>query len=62
LFLQADHAAGGALPDDYARDLAGGIADAALVKLSGVGHNIHTSQPEAMMRVVVPFLLSLDEA
>jgi pimeloyl-ACP methyl ester carboxylesterase len=61
LLVQADFAAGGALPDEYAAELAGGIADVAHIKLPGVGHNIHSGQPEAMMRVVVPFVRSLDE-
>lgn len=60
LFLQGDYAAGGALPDDYAAELCERIADVSFIKLSGVGHNIHASQPEAMLRVVLPFLQSID--
>ncbi len=60
LFLQADFAIGGALPDDYARDLAALIPDCVHLKLNGVGHGIHSTQPVAMLNAVVPFLSSLD--
>lgn len=60
LLLQADCAVGGALPDSYAQELADQIADCTLIKLDGIAHNIHSSQPEAMARLVLPFLASLD--
>lgn len=60
LFLQADWDAGGSLPDDYAETLAAMIPDAARVKLTGIGHNIHGTQPNAMLRLMTPFLDSLD--
>lgn len=60
LFLQADPAAGGALPEAYGREIAASIADVAHVRLPGIGHNIHGSAPEAMLRVVLAFLDSLD--
>lgn len=60
LFLQADFASGGALPDDYAADLAGRMSDAVRIKLAGVGHNIHGTRPEQMLGLMLPFLDSLD--
>jgi pimeloyl-ACP methyl ester carboxylesterase len=59
LFLQADFTAGGALPDEYANELADMIAECSLVKLFGIGHNIHGTQPGAVLRVLLPFLASL---
>jgi pimeloyl-ACP methyl ester carboxylesterase len=59
LFLQGDFAAGGALPDEYAAELAAALRDVALVKLPGIGHNIHGTQPGAMLNLMLPFLDSL---
>lgn len=60
LIVQADFAAGGALPDDYAVELAGQVPDATLVRLPGVGHNAHAAAPEAFLKVVLPFLGALE--
>jgi pimeloyl-ACP methyl ester carboxylesterase len=59
LLLQADHAVGGALPDEYAALLAAMFRDVVRVKLDGIGHNIHGTQPEAMLRLMLPFLDAL---
>jgi pimeloyl-ACP methyl ester carboxylesterase len=59
LFLQADPETGGALPDDYARELVGQIGDGLLVKLPRTGHNIHSTQTEVLLRPLLPFLASL---
>ncbi len=60
LLIQADAAAGGILPDEYAAEIAGWIPGVVSVKLAGVGHQVHGSQPEAMMRLVTGFLESLE--
>jgi pimeloyl-ACP methyl ester carboxylesterase len=60
LLLQGDHAAGGALPDDYAAELARSVRDVSHVSLPGIGHNIHSAQPAAMARLVLDFLGSID--
>jgi len=60
LFLQADFAAGGALPDDYAATLAGMLPRGRHVRLAEVGHQIHATVPEAMMTYTADFLDSLD--
>jgi pimeloyl-ACP methyl ester carboxylesterase len=60
LLLQGDFALGGALPDAYGAELAGALHDVAHLKLTGIGHNIHGTQPEAMLRLMLPFLDSLD--
>lgn len=60
LMLQGEQALGGALPDDYAAELARHIPGCLHLKMPGVGHNIHAGQAEAMLRLVLPFLASLD--
>ncbi len=60
LLLQADEAAGGLLPDSLAEEATTLIRDCTLLKLKGVGHNIHGSASDAMARLVVPFLGSLE--
>ncbi len=60
LMLQGDPAVGGALPDDYALELASHIRGGVHIRIPGVGHNIHAEQPEAMLRLVLPFLSSLE--
>ncbi len=60
LLIQGDFALGGALPDDYAAELLSMIGPAAHVRLSGVGHQIHSMQTETMLRLVIEFLESLD--
>jgi pimeloyl-ACP methyl ester carboxylesterase len=60
LLLRGDFAAGGALPDAYAAELAAALRGCLHLRLSGVGHNIHATQAEAMLRLVLPFLASLE--
>ena len=60
LLLQADYAVGGALPDAYAAELAALLRDGVRIKLDGIGHNIHGTQPDVMLRLMVPFLDALD--
>jgi pimeloyl-ACP methyl ester carboxylesterase len=60
LFLQGDYDAGGALPDDYAGELASHLPDVAHVRLAGVGHAIHGIRPADYLRLVSEFLESLD--
>jgi pimeloyl-ACP methyl ester carboxylesterase len=60
LFLQADASAGGTLPDEYAKDLVSRMHDVRLVRLTGVGHNIHLSEPAEMARLTNRFLDSFD--
>jgi pimeloyl-ACP methyl ester carboxylesterase len=60
LMLQGDHALGGALPDEYAAELAACLRDGVRMKLPGVGHNIHGTQPAEMLRHMLPFLDALD--
>lgn len=60
LMLQGDFACGGALPDDYAVEIASQIRECLHIRMSRVGHNIHADQPEALLRIVLPFLSSLE--
>lgn len=60
LLIQADTTVGGILPDRDASAAASLIRDCLHLKLPGVGHNIHTGATDAMMRMVVPFLGSLE--
>lgn len=60
LILQSEFKAGGALPDEYAGELVGGLADGVLVRLLGVGHNVHGTVPETMLRLMAGFLDSID--
>jgi pimeloyl-ACP methyl ester carboxylesterase len=59
LVLQADAAAGGMLIDDEARQFAAAAGDATLVKLTGAGHNLHTSRTQDVLNLVTQFLDSL---
>jgi pimeloyl-ACP methyl ester carboxylesterase len=60
LFLQADASAGGTLPDEYAKGLVARMSRVRHVRMAGVGHNIHLSQPAEMARLTTDFLDSLD--
>ncbi|WP_422928659.1 alpha/beta fold hydrolase [Singulisphaera sp. PoT] len=60
LLIQADEAVGGLLPDALASRAKGLIRECLAIKLRGIGHNIHGNASEAMARLVVPFLASLD--
>ena len=59
LLLQADFAAGGVLPDDYAATLAGLLPRGELVRFDDVGHQIHAAVPEAMVGYSEDFLESI---
>lgn len=59
LFLHGEHAAGGALPEDYAERLAAQILDVTRVRLPRVGHNIHATATEAMLRPLLAFLAAV---
>ncbi len=60
LLLQADGRFGGLLPDPHAAEMAALIRHRVHIKLTGVGHNIHSTATEAMMRLVLPFLGSIE--
>jgi pimeloyl-ACP methyl ester carboxylesterase len=60
LLIQADTSVGGILPDFEAREAAAWIRDCLHVKLPLVGHNVHSTMVDAFMRLVVPFLGSLE--
>ena len=60
LLLQADGFFGGLLPDDHAAEMAALIRHCVHIKLTGIGHNIHSTATEAMMRLVLPFLGSIE--
>lgn len=59
LLLQGDPALGGALEDRDAEYAVSLLSRCTFVHLPGVGHGIHSWQPEAFRRVVVDFLESL---
>lgn len=59
LILQADASAGGMLTDEDANWLEQTIADVTRVKVSGIGHQIHTVAPDVTLRIVLGFLESL---
>ena len=59
LLLQADPAEGGHLSDALADRAVSLLADCALVRWPGVGHNIHFLQPQAFVQEVTYFLESL---
>jgi pimeloyl-ACP methyl ester carboxylesterase len=60
LLIQGDFSAGGALPDDYASAIAKAMPRCTHVRLPGVGHQVHGTQAETMLRLVTGFLESLD--
>lgn len=59
LVLASDPAVGGMLPKTDAADLVAVLADGHLVEFPGRGHLLHGEHPEAVLRVVLPFLESL---
>jgi len=59
LIMQADANAGGMLTDHDADLLERMIADVTRVRVSGIGHQIHTAAPDAALRIAVGFLESL---
>ena len=60
LLIQADTSVGGILPDVEARDAATRMRECLHIKLPGIGHNIHSTMTDAFLRLVVPFLGSLE--
>ena len=60
LLLQADGLFGGLLPDAHAAEMAALIRHCVHIKLTGIGHSIHSTATEAMMRLVLPFLGSIE--
>jgi pimeloyl-ACP methyl ester carboxylesterase len=61
LVMQADAGLGGMLTDEDALLLESLIADVTRVKVNGVGHQIHTTVPDAALRIMLGFLESLSE-
>lgn len=59
LLLQADASVGGMLTDKDADLLEQTIADVTRVKVSGIGHQIHTAAPDVALRIVLGFLETL---
>jgi pimeloyl-ACP methyl ester carboxylesterase len=59
LVMQADASAGGMLTDEDAMLLETTIVDVTRVKLSGIGHQIHTVAPDVALRLALGFLESL---
>ncbi len=59
LVIQADADAGGMLTDGDADFLERMIADVTRVRISGVGHQIHTAAPDTALRIAMGFLESL---
>jgi pimeloyl-ACP methyl ester carboxylesterase len=59
LLLQADASAGGMLIDADADLIEQTIADVTRVKLAGIGHQMHTQAPDAVLRFLLAFLESL---
>jgi pimeloyl-ACP methyl ester carboxylesterase len=60
LLIQADTSVGGILPDVEARNAATRIRECLHIKLPGIGHNVHSTMTDAFLRLVVPFLGSLE--
>jgi pimeloyl-ACP methyl ester carboxylesterase len=60
LLLQADFASGGALPDDHATEMATLLRDGTHIRLPGLGHNLHGMSSEMFLRLLLPFLGSLE--
>ena len=60
LLLQGDVSLGGILPDPVAKAAASLIRDVAHIKLANIGHNVHSNAADTFLRLVVPFLASLD--
>jgi pimeloyl-ACP methyl ester carboxylesterase len=59
LLLQADPLAGGALTDNDAQAALRSIAHCHLHKFPGISHQIHCTQPEAMLLAVQDFAAKL---
>ena len=61
LVIQADANVGGMLTDGDADLLERMIADVTRVRVSGIGHQIHTAAPDVALRIVLGFLESLQD-
>jgi pimeloyl-ACP methyl ester carboxylesterase len=61
LIMQADANAGGMLTDGDADLLEQTIPDVTRVRISGIGHQLHTAAPDAVLRIVLGFLESLHD-
>jgi len=61
LVMQADANAGGMLTDGDADLLERTIADVTRVRVSGLGHQIHTAAPDAALRIALGFLESIHD-
>lgn len=59
LVMQADANMGGMLTDEDAALLEQTVADVTRVKVSGIGHQIHTMAPDVALRIVLGFLETL---
>lgn len=59
LVLRGDTKLGGMLERGEAESLCAGMGEALLVDVPGVGHLIHATSCEAMLRVLLPFLESM---
>jgi pimeloyl-ACP methyl ester carboxylesterase len=59
LLLQADASAGGMLMDEDAALIERLVADVTRVKVSGIGHQIHTAAPDVALRLALGFLETL---
>ena len=59
LLMQADTNVGGMLMDEDAALIEQLVADVTRVKVSGIGHQIHTAAPEVALRLALGFLESL---
>jgi pimeloyl-ACP methyl ester carboxylesterase len=59
LLMQADTSVGGMLVDADAGLIEQTVADVTRVKLAGIGHQMHTQAPDAVLRTVLAFLESL---
>ena len=59
LLLQGGVSVGSALDDQTVQAALPLLADCALVRMQGVGHNLHAEQPVSFSRIVMDFLESL---
>ena len=59
LLMQADTNVGGMLIDEDAALIEQLVADVTRVKVSGIGHQIHTAAPDVALRLALGFLESL---
>jgi pimeloyl-ACP methyl ester carboxylesterase len=48
------------LPDDHAAEMAALLGDGTHIRLPGLGHNLHGMSTDAFLRLLLPFLGSLE--